>query len=226
MTRNVPGWIRVASIWVGGALATLVVLLLIYAVAALVGGAIPVNRDWRAPVRGVRIFVETNGVHTGIVVPKVAAGVDWRPLARAEHLGDPRHGAHPYLSFGWGERAFYLETPTWADVRIGTVLAAAWGSDETLVHVDHLPEPRVGRDVRAVTLRPEEYRRLAAFIRGTFADASRRHRGYAAYDVFYDARGRYSMGRTCNSWTGESLATAGVRVGRWTPLPATVLWWF
>lgn len=200
-------------------------LLAAYAVAGLVGSATPVNGDWRPPERGVRIYVESNGVHTGIVVPKVAAGVDWRPLVPAEHLADPRYGAHRWVSFGWGERAFYLETPTWSAVKPATVLAAAIGSDRTLIHADHAPEPRPGVEVRALTLRPHEYRRLAAFIRGTFAERPRHYRGYGPWDAFYDARGRYSFGRTCNAWTGEALAYAGVRVGRWTPFPATVLNW-
>lgn len=221
--RNAWGRAGVAAV---GVLAALILFLAGYAVLGLIGGAIPVNRDWRPPAQGVRIYVESNGVHTGIVVPKVAAGVDWRPIARAEHLADPRYGRHRFLSFGWGERAFYLETQSWADVKPATVLAAALGSDRTLVHVDHVPEPRPGVAVRAITLRPDEYRRLAAHIRGTFAERPRRYRGYGGYDAFYDARGHYSIGRTCNAWTGEGLRKAGVRIGWWTPFPVTVLNWF
>lgn len=211
---------------VAAALAALVLALALYTVAGLIGGAIPANANWTPPAQGVRVFVESNGVHVGIVVPKVAAGVDWRPLVRPEHLADPRYGGHPYLSFGWGDRTFYLETPTWSELKPATALAAARGSDDTLVHVDHVPEPRPGVEVRAITLRPEEYRRLAAFIRGSFAENPRHYPGYGAWDVFYDARGRYSLRRTCNAWAGEALRHAGVRVGAWTPFPVTVLNWF
>jgi uncharacterized protein (TIGR02117 family) len=224
--ENVRSGFRVASRWGGAGALGIAVLLVLYIAAGLIGGAMPVNRGWRPPAQGVRIFVESNGVHTGIVVPKVAAGIDWRDLARPEHLADPRYARHPYLSFGWGDRAFYLETATWADVKPATVLAAATGSGDTLVHLDHLPALRVGPDVRSLVLRPEEYRRLAAFIRATVADRPARHPGYGPYDAFYEARGRYSARRTCNAWTGEALAAAGVRVGWWTPFPETVLWWF
>lgn len=217
--RNAWEKAGVACLWASGALAA-------YPVAGLIGGAIPANPDWRQPAQGVRVFVESNGVHTAIVMPKVAAGVDWRPLVRADHLADPRYGAHRWLSFGWGDRAFYLETPTWSAVRSGTVLAAAFGSERTLVHVDHIAEPSVGVDVRAIMLRPEEYRRLASFVRGSFAERPAHFHGYSPYDAFYDARGRYSAWRTCNAWTGEALRFAGVRVGRWTPFPVTVLNWF
>ncbi len=216
----------VARKWGIRVVLTIAMVVALYAAAGTIGGWIPANRDWRPPAEGVRIFIESNGVHTGIVVPKVAAGIDWRPLVRAEHLRDPRYATYDHLSFGWGERAFYLETPTWADVKLRTVLAAAVGSDRVLVHVDHVPRPKVTTQVRSVVLRPDEYRRVAAYIRATFADRPAHRHGYGLYDAFYDARGRYSAARTCNAWTGDALRHAGVRVGAWTPFPDTVLRWF
>ncbi len=197
-----------------------------YAVAGLVGGTIPSNRDWRAPAQGVHIFVESNGVHTGIVVPKVAAGVDWRGIARAADLSDPRFAAFDHVSFGWGEQSFYLETPTWADVKLRTVIGAALGSTRTLMHVDHLPMPVAGDGAREIVVTPAQYRRLAAYIRASFRDGGTRYRGYADYDAFYAANGRYDAVRTCNSWTGDALRFAGVKVGAWTPFPVTVMEWF
>ena len=212
----------------------LVLLVASYGAAGMVGGAIPSNAGWRAPETGVRIYVESNGIHTGLVVPMVAEGVDWRDLLRPEDVRDPRYAAYSHVSIGWGERTFYLETPTWGDVRFKTVAAAAIGSDRTVMHVDHVPEPRVGAgsegNLRAITLRPEEYRRLADFIHASFKKEGG-HRpvhqyGYYAYDSFYDAHGHYSAVTTCNAWTGDALRHAGVRVGAWTPFPVTVLGWF
>jgi uncharacterized protein (TIGR02117 family) len=198
-----------------------------YAAAGLVGGAIPANRAWASPPRGVRVFVETNGIHVGLVVPKQAAGIDWRDWAPARDLRDPRYAGHDHLAIGWGEHAFFVETPTWAAVRPTTVAAAAFGSDRTLLHVEHVRAPGEDDvDVRAILLRPDEYRRLAAFIRASAAPRRQTYRGYAQHDIFYAGRGHYSAIRTCNSWTGEALRTAGVRVGRWTPFPVTVMRWF
>lgn len=225
MTRNGRIWRLVARLGLRVGLG-LVGLVLAYGAAGLIGGAIPVNAAWRPPARGIEIWVESNGIHTGIVVPKVAAGIDWRPLADPTHLADPRYAAHDHLSFGWGERAFYLETPTWAQVKATTVLAAAFGSAETLVHVDHVPRPRATADVRRLVVTPDQYRRLAAYIAASVRPGARHYRGYGPYDAFYDGTGRYSALRTCNSWTGNALRSAGVRVGWWTPFPLTVMWWF
>ncbi|MGN6271270.1 MAG: TIGR02117 family protein [Sphingomonas sp.] len=209
----------------------LLAILVAYGAAGLVGGAIPVNGDWRPPQRGITIYVETNGVHTDLIVPVAAAGVDWRDLVRPGDIADPRYAAYDHLAIGWGEQRFYLETPTWADVRPGTVVEAALGSDRTLVHVEHLPAPMPAADVRPIVLRDAEYRRLAAFIRASFAKVPPGTRptifhGYGAYDAFYSGAGRYDALMTCNEWTGEALRAAGVRVGAWTPFAVTVMGWF
>jgi uncharacterized protein (TIGR02117 family) len=219
---NVAGAVRVAK---RGALA-LAALIIVYVAAGLVGGLIPRNAAWRPPVDGVTIYIESNGVHTGLVLPKLAAGIDWRARVPAGDLRDPRYAAHDHVVFGWGERAFYLETPTWADVNARTILAAAFGSDRTLVHVEHIARPRPGEDVRAIVLRPDEYRRLAAYIAATFAPGAAALPGYGRGDVFYEAGGHYDALRTCNAWTGDALRHAGVRVGVWTPFPVTVMRWF
>lgn len=218
-TRNVLRAIAVACGWIGLALFA-------YAAAGLIGGAIPTNRGWREPERGVRIYVESNGIHVGIVVPKVAAGIDWRPSLPAADLRDPRYAGFDHASFGWGEAQFYHGTPTWWHLRPSTVAAAAVGSAQTLVHVDHVPAPRPGRDVRTLVLTPEQYRRLARYLRASMAAQPAVHRGYWLNDAFYTGTGRYSAVRTCNAWAGDALRYAGVRVGAWTPFPVTVLWWF
>lgn len=218
--------IPVARRWLVRAALGLALLVLGYGAAGLIGGALSANAAWRAPAQGVTIWVEDNGIHTGFVLPKVAAGVDWRGFAPARDIADPRYARYPYLAIGWGEHGFFLGTPTWADVRPGTILRAAIGSSRTLLHVEHVPRAAKGNDVRALVLRPEEYRRLVAYILASRAPTGRRWPGYDRNDVFYQARGRYDAVRTCNSWTGAALRAAGVRVGRWTPFPGGVMRWF
>jgi uncharacterized protein (TIGR02117 family) len=208
------------------ALASLAILVPGYGAAGMIGGAIPANIGWTPPKHGVRIQVDDNGIHTGLIVPLIAEGVDWRDVFKPGDLRDPRYAGYDHVEIGWGERTFYVETPTWADVRPGTVVAGAIGSSRTLVHVDWLPEPSPSGDTRTIVLRPEEYRRLAGFIRATLAPKGKHQPGYGAGDAFYEARGRYSALQTCNAWTGNALRQAGVRIGIWTPFPVTVMGWY
>lgn len=207
-----------------GALAALPFL---YLLAALAGSLIPANRDWREPADGITIFVETNGVHTAIVLPVKAAGLDWNRLIRPEHLGRPELSGN-HLGFGWGHREFYLETPRWADLRIGTAARAMMGRGSTLMHVEHLSHPQATDYRRAIRVTPAQYQRLGAYILASFDRKAidRPIAGYEEDDLFYAAHGRYSLFRTSNEWTGAALRQAGIRMGIWTPFASGVMRWF
>lgn len=212
------------------ALALLIGLPLFYLLAAAVGALIPANPGWNEAERGVTIFVRTNGVHTWLMLPKVAEDVDWRPLADPRHIRDPRYARGDYLAFGFGNRDFYLNTPTWSDLTVRTTLAAAFGQGPALMHVEHEHDPQPNEYQKPITLNGAEYRRLAARIRSSFVLDTRGKpipllgRGYGPADIFYEAGGSYDMGRTCNEWTGETLRGAGVRAGIWTPFSASIMW--
>ena len=201
-----------------------------YLLAALLLGAIPANVAWQEPGQGVTIFVRTNGVHTWIVVPKVNAVMDWRPYAPGEHLRDPRWGAADHLAFGYGNREFYLNTPTWADLSPRTAALALFGTGPSLLHVEHDHRPGEDEWTRAMTITPGQYRRLADYIRRRFQlDSTGRTmpllgRGYNEWDMFYEANGGYSFLFTCNEWTGRALRYAGIRTGAWTPFSQSIMW--
>ncbi|WP_246263571.1 TIGR02117 family protein [Parasphingopyxis algicola] len=210
-------------------LAGFVLLVVGYVLAGIGGSLIPANADWREPDTGITIYIHDNGVHTGIVLPRRNALADWSDLVRPDHLGDRRY-ASDHLLFGWGDRTFYLETPTWGDLRPSTAIAALFGSDASLVHVDHIAAPAAADDLRPVRITPSQYRHIASAIRAQFAldeaGASQPVPGYGPADIFYEAHGRYTAFRTCNEWTGAILRNAGVRIGAWTPFNFSVMRWF
>jgi uncharacterized protein (TIGR02117 family) len=200
----------------------------LYFVSALIGGLIPANPGWQPAASGVRVFVRTNGVHTWIMMPKVAAGIDWRPIALPEHIEDIRYAAGDHIAVGYGNRDFYLNTPTWGDLSLRTALAAAVGGGPSLVHVEHEHDPQPNEYQQPIMLSVAEYRRLASHIRASFELRGGRSkpligRGYGPADIFYEARGPYNAYRTCNEWTGEALRAAGVRTGAWTPLSQSIM---
>jgi uncharacterized protein (TIGR02117 family) len=220
---------RIARIVVRLLLALLAIPVL-YLSVALVLTIIPANAGWHEAREGVRIFVRTNGVHTWIMVPTVSPDMDWRPLVHGKDLRDPRWGNGDYVAIGYGNREVYLNTPTWADLKPGDALAAAFGTGSSLIHADHDHHPQAEPAQRPITLSRDQYRRLVAYIRAGFRlDPAGRTipvpgRGYGASDAFYEANGTYTALRTCNEWVGEGLRVAGVRTGLWTPLSASVMW--
>lgn len=206
----------------GGGLAAAALLFLL---AAWIGSAIPRNGDWTEPADGVPIMVETNGIHTAIVLPLVTPQKDWRPDFPASDLGAP---ARPYthVSVSWGERGVFLDTPEWTDLSPIAAIRAATGG-EGLLHVAHYIRPAPSDTARMVMLRPAEYARLVSAIERQVHPANRRTRfaGYEDWDAFYAAPGRYHLGNTCNQWTSDTLAAAGMRIGVWTPFAGGVMKW-
>lgn len=212
-----------------GALALAAVIAL-YLVAALAGSLLPVNRDWQRPEHGIELFIETNGLHTGIVMPIWNDVHDWTPLVRPEHLQDPsRYGSH--ILVGWGHEGVYRNTREWSDLRASDAFSAIFGSSNVLIHIDHLQYPQAYPHYRrSLRVSAAEYRKIAAAIEEKFS-LDRQYRsqpspGYGDADLFYQSHGHYNAFYTCNNWTSDVLQQAGIRTGLWTPFQGGVMRWF
>ena len=198
----------------------------LYLVAALLGSLIPVNGAWREPARGETVYLVSNGVHTDLILPDNANGLDWRPLVPRSDFANPDPRAR-WLAFGMGERRVYLDTPRWRDLRPRTMWAALAGG-ERVMHVEWVVDPTWR--ARSIRLRPEEYRRLWAAIRASLRlDAAGRperiaHPGYGPDDAFYRGVGRASAVNTCNTWAADMLRLAGVKTSLWSPFEQGLEW--
>ena len=69
----------------------------------------------------IRDSILTNGVHTDLVVPIKSAEIDWSKEIPIENTNSKSTNFN-YLSIGWGDKGFYLDTPTWADLKFSTCL--------------------------------------------------------------------------------------------------------
>jgi uncharacterized protein (TIGR02117 family) len=200
-------------------------LIAAYALAAWIGSSIPRNAGWREPADGVEIMVETNGVHTALVLPLVTPERDWRPIFPDSDVAAPSP-EYTHLAISWGEKQVFLNTPTWWDLRPWTVLRIIGIGGDGVIHVAHYIRPAPADDIRPLRLTPAEYARLVAAIdRDLPKDPRVRYHGYGPQDVFYDAPGHYTIDNTCNQWTSDMLAAAGVKTGWWTPMAGGVMKW-
>lgn len=239
MSLSLPKMCEGASgrcwIWLGrwlrrGVIASsvLVLALLVYIAAGMGLAWIPTNTDFRADPSGVEIAVVHNGLHTDVVLPLKTPQFDWwMCLSREDFSCDA--SACRYASFGWGNRQFYLETPTWSEVRVTSVAQALAGIGESVLHVDLFADlPPASESCRRIWLSTAQYARLAECVRNTLTLRSDGRASvvpdarYYQSDAFYEATGHYSLFRTCNVWTGNALRVAGVRVGWWTPFAGGV----
>lgn len=212
----------------GKLLAALLVLPLLYLLAALMLGSVVREPPRAAAARDITVFLLDNGVHTDLALPLSNAVFDWTTVidpADARQLYFPLD----YVAFGWGDRAFYLETPQWRDMKVATAFKAVAGLGDTVIHVTFLPPLQATPNSVAIDVSADEYRALAASIVASLqTDSTGRAqvivgRAYGDNDAFYAAHGSYSLFNTCNSWTNHRLKAAGLKHVFWTPFAHTLV---
>ena len=216
------------AVWGAGIVPALAFL---YLLLAAVLGLISVNRDFRStPVvaGGIAIYLRTNGVHGEIVLPTRARGHDWSlafPSSQMRALQAPP----PWIAFGWGDRAFMLETPTWRDIQFGTGLRAIAGLGSGAMHVEYVARPE-DYEVALLQISAAQHARLIEAIERSFRRAAdgRPIRidapGYGDADAFYEAIPRYSWRFTCNEWVRSVTSDAGLPMPLWAPFERTLFW--
>ncbi len=157
--------------------------------------------------RALVIGVLVSGWHSGLILPA-------RELAPLNALL-PRYPHERYVSFGWGNRRFYMSPhPTPADA------VAALFSSPSVMLIQAAPTAQElvpqGATLRWHCADREEVWRMDVYLR----DALRRRGGKPvrlgpgshADSAFFASRERYDALHTCNTWTAAALAFAGLPV--------------
>ncbi len=205
-----------------------------YPLAGWIGSSIPENGDTDAevvhPGGTVRIMVETNGTHTGIVVPVMTSVKDWRTTFPSAAMPAFNGEMPTHLSIGWGEREVFMNVATWGDLKAGTVLRIATTGGDALMRVSGYVRPMAGPNHRPLEISVAQYERLVEAIERPLPrlrPGKRRQMLRGAYgdDTYYEASGTYTLINTCNTWVGDTLADAGIEMGMWTPFAGGVMKW-
>jgi uncharacterized protein (TIGR02117 family) len=213
-----------------GCVAVVLVGLVGYLLAAVVGAAITLNADAAEPDAGTEIWLRSNGVHVELVMPVETPSVDWQAeFPMSAFVAPPR--APRWVAFGWGARDFYVNVREWRDLTAARALRALLLAPGVL-HVEYLPatgNPASPGAGRRLLVSAAQLDALVAYVRATaIRDADGRPVplpgvAYGNDDAFFEANGRYSPMATCNEWVNVALKRAGVRTVAWAPFaPALV----
>ena len=152
-------------------------------------------------------------MHTDIVVPVKNDTFDWSKQIQFEHT-KAKDSTAKFLAMGWGDRGFYLETPTWADLKVSTALKATTGLSSSALHTTFYKSMKEDAYCKKIQISTRDYQNLVVFINDSFekrfgdnikivTDAV-----YGKNDIFYEAKGSYSLFYTCNSWANQALKAA------------------
>ena len=178
----------------------------------------------------VDAYIISNGVHTDFLLPVKTTTFDWKTIFDPHAVADPAV-ATDYISIGWGDREFYLNTPEWKDLTASRAFHALFGHDGSLIHIEYFSREDVAHFSQRYRLHltQAQYKTLVNYVLNSTALQYGRAqpitgRHYAADDAFFEANGHYNLFTTCNTWTGDGLQIAGVPVSRWTPFDWLVYW--
>jgi uncharacterized protein (TIGR02117 family) len=171
----------------------------------------------------IAVWTSSNGSHTDIIVPTVTSQLDWRSFVTPLDTRSA-DSSISYISFGWGDKEFFLNTPTWGDLTASTALKAASGLGSGAVHVTYIGNPEFNPSWRKMMLNEKQYAELIHFIQQSFLMKEGKvvviptEARYGNNDAFYESTKSYSLFYTCNTWTHEGLDAAEQAHCPWTIL--------
>lgn len=185
-----------------------------YIIIALVLSWMTVNSNVKEQQGEHTIFLTTNGVHLGIVIP-----INIADNALLEGVSIEAYDK--YLSFGWGDESFYLHTPTWGDLTFKNAFKAVFLRSSTLLHITRFQIQQT--DWQAIQITETSLEKLNIYILNTFKTDNNgqkimlKDEGYGSFDNFFKAEGNYSLFKTCNTWVNKGFKHSGLKSCVWTP---------
>lgn len=202
--------------------ASILVFVAVYCLAAIGLSRIPVNKESNTG-KDMEIYILSNGVHVDIVVPVKSEQIDWSQYMAFEHTRAADTSAD-WIAFGWGDKGFYLETPTWAELKFSVAFKAAFALGSSAIHSTFYRELRESETCKKLTISREQYEGLIKYIKESLewtvdnqVKLIETEARYSDHDAFYEAHRTYHLFHTCNTWANNALKAAGLKASLWTP---------
>ena len=168
-----------------------------------------------------QIFITTNGVHLDIIIPKKR--INPQLLKQLNVASNTR-----FVSFGWGDKQFYLNTPEWSDLTFPVAFRALFLKSESAMHVT--PYNSLYKSWNEIKICDQQLQTLNRYIADSFdMDESGKIikidvAGYGYNDYFYKANNSFTVFRTCNIWVNTALKEINVKTSVWSPFDFGVLY--
>lgn len=192
-----------------------------YLLAAYILSRITIAEE-AAAARDIAIYIKTNGVHTDIVVPVKSEVTDWSTQILFGNTVS-KDSNYRYVAMGWGDKGFYLETPTWDDLTFSTAFKAAFALSTSAMHTTFYKTLKEDASCKKIMISKGQYERLVDYMRKSFDKDPQgnfiyinTNANYGNTDAFYEGTGSYHLFKTCNTWANDALKASGQRCCVWT----------
>ena len=179
--------------------------------------------------KNIECYILSNGVHTDIVLPVKTEFLDWESIFPIENTKG-KNVNQKYISIGWGDKGFYLNTPEWKDLTVKTALTAVFGLGETALHVTYYQTMKEDNLCHKIMIDSNQFNQLKDYIISKLdLNANNKpilietNAQYGPDDAFYEAKGAYSLFFSCNTWTNKALKLANLPSAKWTVFDKGIL---
>ncbi len=199
-------------------------VVVLYLLAALIGGLIPVGSkqfDKAVVSENHTIYLLSNALHADIAIPINALSVS--QFSFLKETGFPIDNPNlQYFVVGWGSQDFYTSTANYSDMKLDTIWRAATG-DNSVMHVAPGGDIRKAEGAMKIPLSEQGFASMMDFIMASFKTNGEgrpkilSNTSFGLGDLFYKAEGRFNLFNPCNIWVSKALSEAGVSSGLWTP---------
>ncbi|UOX33801.1 TIGR02117 family protein [Flavobacterium sediminilitoris] len=207
----------------------LLVFLLLYAIVIFFTSIVSVNENNEVTNKNIPIYILSNGVHTDIVLPLKNEIKDWS--TDISYLDTKaKDSTRQSLAFGWGDKGFYLDTPTWADLKASTAAKAVTGLSSSAMHITFYGSLKEDENCKKFFISENQYQKMIHYIENSFLlDTSNKIQrigthSYGKHDIFYEAKGSYNLFYTCNTWANQALKAGNQKAALWTVLDKGIFW--
>lgn len=166
------------------------------------------------------LFLKSNGVHTDIVLKLDKELFDFESLFSFDDTLSKRDNFN-FIAIGWGDKGFYLDTPTWAELKPSTALIATLGIGQSAFHITYYDSMSEDELTIKVPITTKQYLSIVESLKENLllnngrAINIKTSAQYGQNDAFYEAKGSYSMFFTCNTWTNNTLKKATLPSALW-----------
>lgn len=207
----------------------IIVLLIIYFLSAIILSRITINSNNETLLKGIDIYLISNGFHSDIVVPIKTEEMDWSEIIKYEHTLS-NDSSFKFIAFGWGDRKFYLETPTWSHLKYDVAFQALFFLNRSAIHATFFRDMFESESCIKISISSENYRNLVAYVIGElmFDENGKvlqiKNLQYDDNDSFYEAKGSFTLFYTCNTWVNDALKSANQKACLWTPFEEGILY--
>ncbi len=202
----------------------------VYGMGLLLGYVLSCNNKHQYAKKGVLIGIGSNGFHTEFVFPLQKDDYNWQQKLSILQNSSTT-SAYQYLSFGWGDRAIYLDLPAWSELSWSLGFKTLFLPTPSLMRVvgfDKWDE----KDYRSLfffRVSMQEFNQLCDLILASFSLNYRREpisistSKFDKDNYFFEAKEAYHAFNTCNIWVNRILKKSGIRTALWSPLDKAIL---